>query len=114
MQIALVFIGLPFATFLALACLPRGRIAAIGISIAMLLCAWLWVQFSAVDAGASDIGDGFIPALVTLVFSATVLAAIVQMIRSMMGAGRPGWVYPAVITVALLAAGIPLIKSLGI
>ena len=102
MALELVFVGLPVATYPALVYLPR----------AAALCAGLWVYSSLGDAGA--IGDGFIPALFMLLFSATALAAIVQLIRHIMGAGKPAWVYPALIAVAFLAAGIPMMNSLGV
>ena len=112
MALALVFVGLPVATYPALVCLPRDRVAGIGIAVAAALCAGLWVYSSLGDAGA--IGDGFIPALFMPLFSATALAAIVQLIRHIMGAGKPAWVYPALIAVAFLAAGIPMMNSLGV
>ena len=111
MALALVFVGLPVATYPALVCLPRGRVARICIAVAAALCAGLWYA-SMGDAGA--IGDGFIPALFMLLFSATALAAIVQLIRHIMGAGKPAWVYPALIAVAFLAAGIPMMNSLSV
>ena len=112
MALALVFVGLPVATYPALVCLLRGRVAGIGIAVAAVLCTGLWVYVSMGDSSA--IGDGFIPALFMLLFSATALAAIVQLIRHIMGAGKPAWVYPALIALAFLAARIPMMYSLGV
>lgn len=108
MELALVFIGLPVVTYLALASLPRGRPALIGIAIAALVIAVLWITLG---IGSSD---SYMVALIGFLFSAAILAAIVQVIRHIIGVGRAAWVYPTVVIVALLAAGIPMINVLGI
>lgn len=108
MELALVFIGLPILCYLALAALPRGRPAFIGIAIAALVIAVLWVTLG---IGSND---SYMTALIGFLFSAASLAAIVQVIRHIMGVGRPAWVYPTLVVVALLAAGIPMMTVLGV
>lgn len=108
MQLAFVFIGLPVAAYLALASLPRGRPALIGVAIAALVSVVLWLSFG---IGSSD---SYMAALIGFLFSATSLAAIVQVIRHITGAGRQPWVYPSVVIVALLAAGISMLNDPGV
>lgn len=108
MELALAFIGLPVASYLALASLPPGRPALIGLAIAGLLFGVLWVMLG---IGSSD---SYMVALIGFLFSAVALAAIVQVIRHIIGVGRPRWVYPAIVIVALLAAGIPMLTVLGV
>ena len=108
MQLAFVFIGLPVTAHRALASLPRGRPALIGIAIAALVSAVLWLSL-----GIGS-GDSHMVALIGFLFSATSLAAIVQVIRHIIGAGRQPWVYPSVVVVALLAAGISMLNVLGV
>lgn len=108
MELAFVFIGLPVIAFLALASLPRGRPAMIGIAIAAIVIAVLWVTLG---LGSSD---SYMIALIGFLFSAATLAAIVQVIRHLLGPQRPRWVYPLVVVAALLAAGIPMVRVLGV
>jgi hypothetical protein len=108
MELALVFIGLPVVGYLGLASLPRGWPALIGIVAAALVIAVLWATFGI----GSD--DSYLTALIGFLFSAAALAAIVQVIRQMIGEGRPRWVYPSVVGTALLATGIPLLNILGV
>lgn len=108
MELAFAFIGIPVAAYLALAALPRGRPALIGIPLAAVLFAVLWVTM------ASGNSDSYLVALIGFLFSAATLAAIVQILRHVIGTGRPGWVYPALVLVALLAAGIPMMSVLGV
>ncbi len=108
MELALIFIALPVMAYLALACLPRGRPALIGIAIAALVIAVLWVTLG---IGSSD---SYMIALIGFMFSAATLAAIVQVIRHIIGVGRPRWVYPTIVIIALLAAGLPMINVLGV
>lgn len=107
MELALAFIGLPVATFLALASLPRGRPAAIGCVVAVAGAAVIWATQM---AG----GNSYLGAAAMLIFSATALAGFVQVLRLVIGAGRPRWVYPALVAFALLVAGVPMIKMLGL
>lgn len=108
MELALAFIGLPVVSYLALASLPHGRPALIGIAIAALVIAVLWVVLG---IGSSD---SYMVALIGFLFSAATLAAIVQVIRHILGVGRPVWVYPTIVIAALLAAGIPMLTVLGV
>jgi len=108
MELALVFIGLPVAAYLGLASLPRGRPALIGIVVAALAIGGLWVTLG---IGSTD---SYMIALIGFLFSAASLAAIVQVIRHIIGAGKPRWVYPGVVVAALLAAGIPMLMTLGV
>lgn len=108
MELVLAFIGLPVLAYLALACLPRGRPALIGLASAALVIAVLWVTLG---LGSSD---SYMTALIGFLFSAATLAAIVQVIRQIIGVGRPAWVYPTIVIIALLAAGIPMMTVLGV
>lgn len=108
MELALVFVGLPIVGYLGLASLPRGRPALIAIALAVLLVAVLWVTL-----GIGS-GDSYMIALIGFLFSAATLAAIVQVIRHLLGPLRPRWVYPTIVVCALLAAGIPMINVLGV
>ena len=108
MQLAFVFIGPPVTAHRALASAPRGRPALIGIAIAALVSAVLW---RSLGIGSSD---SYMVALIGFLFSATSLAAIVQVIRHIIGAGRQPWVYLSIVIVALLAAGISMLNVLGV
>lgn len=108
MELALVFIGLPIASYLGLASLPRGRPAMVGIAIAALIIGVLWVTLG---VGSND---SYMIALIGFLFSAATLAAIVQVIRHLLRPQRPRWIYPLVVVGALLTAGIPMIKVLGV
>lgn len=107
MELALIFIGLPVMAYLALAWLPRGRPALIGIAIAALVIAVLWVTMG---IGSSE---SYLIALIGFLFSAATLPAVVQVIRQIIGVGRPRWVYPTIVITALLAAGSPMMNVLG-
>lgn len=106
MNLALAFIAVPVAVFLALAALPRGRIAIYGSLGAAVLAAVLWVTQMAGN-------DSYRVALITLSFSAIALAGFVQVVRLALGEGRPSWAYPLVVGLALIGAGFPMIKILG-
>ena len=106
MEFAVAFIGLPIASYLVLASLRRGRPAMVGILGAAGLSAVLF----ATQLGAKN---GYMTALIMLVFSAIALAAVVQAVRMALGEGRPRWVYPLIVVVAPLVAGIPLRTMLG-
>lgn len=108
MELALVFIGLPVISYLGLASLPRGRPALIGIAVAALVIAVVWVMLT---AGG---GDSFMIALMRFLFSATSLAALVQVLRHVIGPDRPRWVYPTLVVIALFAAGIPMLSLLEV
>ena len=108
MELALVFIGVPIATYLALAFLPRGRPALYGLLAAALALLVLWVTLG---MGSTD---SYMVALIGFLFSATARAAIVQMLRRAIGVDKPRWVYPAVVIGVLLLAGIPMLTVLGV
>lgn len=107
MKLALAFIGLPAATHLALASLRQGRLAMMGI-FGMAVITGLSVVLR---TGAEN---GYSTALGMLVFSAIALAALVQVLRLMIGPGRPRWINPVTVVLAFLGAGIPMIKMLGV
>ena len=107
MKLALAFIGLPAATYLALASLRQGRLAMMGI-FGMAVITGLSVVLR---TGAEN---GYSTARGMLVFSAIALAALVQVLRLMIGPGRPRWVYPAIVALAFLGAGFPMIELLGL
>lgn len=107
MTLALAFIGVPTATYLVLAFLPQGRPALIGIVIAAAIAVGLWVMQMS-SAGS------FMVALIMLTISAIALAGLVQVLRVALGPARPGWVYPLIVALALLAAGIPALNGLGV
>ena len=107
MEVAVTFIGLPVATYLALASLRRGRPAVIGVLGAAVITGLLFVTQAAAEGGYST-------AISMLVFSAIALAALVQVLRMMIGLGRPSWVYPLIVVLALVVAGIPMVKILGV
>lgn len=107
MELALAFIGIPVTTYLILACLPHGRPALIGCLVAMALAALLWVSQMGSD-------DSYLVALIALVISAIALAGLVQILRLVIGLGRPQWVYPVIVVLAMLVAGIPTLNVLGV
>jgi hypothetical protein len=107
MELAFAFIGAPVVTFLVLASLPRGRPAFLGCLVAIAVAGLLWVTQSGAD-------DQYLLAMIVLVISAVALAGLVQVLRSAIGPARPRWVYPAIILVALLMAGIPMLNVLGV
>ena len=107
MEVAVTFIGLPVATYLALASLRRGRPAVIGVLGAAVITGLLFVTQAAAEGGYST-------AISMLVFSAIALAALVQVLRMMIGLGRPSWVYPVMVALALVVAGIPMLKILAV
>ena len=107
MELAIAFIGLPVATYLALASLRRGRPAVIGVLGAAVITGLLFVT-------QANAADGYSTAVSMLVFSAIALAALVQVLRMMIGLGRPWWVYPLIVVSALAVAGIPMLKILGV
>ena len=105
MNVALALFGIPFLTYLALVVLPRGRITFIGFGLATLIAALVWVrQIASVDSVTV--------AITTLVFSAIALAGLVQILRSALGPGRPKWVYPLIVVLGLLGAGLPLFVAM--
>jgi hypothetical protein len=105
MKLAFVLIGVPIATYLVLALLPRGKVAFVGIVGAAITAALCYVQ-------QLESGESFFVATILLVFSAISLATLVQLLRLVLGEGRPKWVYPLIVFLALLAIGIPMIKLL--
>ena len=107
MELALAFIGIPVATYLVLVCLPHGRPALIGCLVAMALAALFWVSQMGSD-------DSYLVALIALVISAIALGGLVQILRLVIGLGRPQWVYPVIVVLAMLAAGIPTLNVLGV
>ena len=107
MELALAFIGIPVTTYLILACLPHGRPALIGCLVAMALAALLWVSQMGSD-------DSYLVALIALVISAIALGGLVQILRLVIGLGRPQWVYPVIVVLAMLVAGIPTLNVLGV
>ena len=72
MELAAILIGVPVATYLSLAALPRGKPAFIGIVVAAIIAALFYVQ-------QLESGDSYFVAAVLLVFSAIALATLVQL-----------------------------------
>jgi hypothetical protein len=107
MELALAFIGAPVLTYLVLACIPRGRPALIGCLAALAIAGAVWVS----QMGSTD---SYLVALIVLVISAISLAGFVQVLRAAIGVGRPRWVYPLIVILALLGAGIPTLNVLGV
>lgn len=107
MELAFAFIGLPIATYLALASLRQGRPAMIGILSAAVVAGLGFIM----QSGGND---GYTTAMIMLIFSAIALAALVQVLRRAIGKGRPAWVYPALVVLALVGAGVPMLLSLGV
>ena len=107
MELALAFIGAPLVTYLVLASLPGGKPALIGVLVVLALVAVLWVTQKTGN-------DAYMMALITLVFSAVALAGLVQTLRVVLGLGRPRWLYPLIVVLALLGAGIPALNVLGV
>lgn len=105
MQLAFAFIGLPIATYLVLATLSRGRPAIIGIIGAAALTGVLFLS----QMWATN---GYTTALCMLVFSSIALAALVQVVRLAIGEGRSRWLYPVIVVLALLGAGLPMLYIL--
>ena len=106
MELASAFIGAPIVTYFAW--LPRGRAAFVGSLVAMALAALLLVW----QMGRAD---SHVIALTVLVISAIRPAGLVQIWRMItIGRGRPRWVYPPLLLLALLAAGLPTLNILGV
>ena len=106
MNLALAFIGVPVATYLVMASLPRGRPALIGCVAGVAIAALLWASQMGSD-------EKHIVASIALAISAIALAGFVQVLRLAIGTGRPGWVYPLIVLVALLGAGSPMLFVVG-
>jgi hypothetical protein len=103
----LTFVILPVVLYLALASLPRGRSAMIGIAVAAVIAVVATVVLAAIDL------SGVALALAMLSVAAVTLAALVQAVRRALGPGRPGWVYPGIVILALVAGTYPVIQNLG-
>jgi hypothetical protein len=101
------FAVLPVVLYLALAALPRGRPAMLGLAVAGTLAVLGTVVFAAVDLG------GFGLALAILSFAAVALAALVQAVRRVLAPGRAVWLYPGIVIAALVAGTLPVILNLG-
>lgn len=107
MELAFAFIGAPVAIYLILAFLPKGWPALVGCLAAVAIAALLGLSQKGSD-------DSYMVALAMLGCSAIALAAFVQVLRLAIGAGRPGWVYPGIVLLALLGAGLPMMYVLGV
>jgi hypothetical protein len=103
----LIFFVLPVVLYLALAVLPRGRSALIGIAAAAALAAMATAVLAATDLS----GIGLALALLSL--AAVALAALVQALRRAMGPDRPAWMYPGIVIAALVVGTYPVILNLG-
>ena len=103
----ITFAALPVAMYLALAALPRGRPAMLGLVAAGLLAVLAAVILAALGL------DGAGLATSVLSIAATALAALVQALRRALGPGRPAWLYPLIVIAAPLAGIVPVILNLG-
>jgi hypothetical protein len=101
------FAVLPVALYLALAALPSGRPALLGLAAAGILAVLGAVVFAMVDLGGTGL------ALAMLSFAATVLAALVQAVRRALYPRRPIWLYPGIVIAALGAGTLPVILNMG-
>lgn len=90
MELASAFIVMPVAIFVGLASLPRGRPAAAGCLVAVVVAAGIW---------ATQMGRGakMLFALALMSDSAIALASIVQVVRVAFGPDRHGWMYPGIV-----------------
>ncbi len=99
---------LPVALYVALAALPRGRPAMLGLVAAGLLAVLAAVSLAALGLG----GAGLATAVLSV--AATALAALMQALRRALGAGRAAWLYPVIVIAAPFAGSLPVILNLGI
>lgn len=97
-MILLILVSL--AVYVSLATLQPGTPVKIGlpVSLAVLTVAWFGTDAQSVER-----------VLVMFVGGAVALAALVQGLRSLLPADRPGWVYPAVVALAPLGLALPLL-----
>jgi hypothetical protein len=101
------FAVLPVVLYLALAALPRGRPAFLGLAVAGTLAVLGAGVLVAVDLGGTGL------AMAILSFAAVILAALVQAVRRALSPGRPVWLYPGIVMAALVAGTLPVILNLG-
>ncbi len=107
MPIVILFVAVPLVVYLSLAALPRGKPAVVGIIAAIIAAGFAWVT------GEAQGDASLLRALTLLAVSAIALAAIIQGFRSVLGEGRPRWVYPALVLAGVLALAVPLLNLLG-
>ena len=97
----------PVALYLALAALPSGRPALVGLVASGVLAVLAAVGLAAVDRSGLGL------AMAVLSIAASALAALVQSVRRVLGPGRAAWLYPMVVVAVLVAGGLPVILNLG-
>ncbi|EEW25203.1 hypothetical protein [Rhodobacter ferrooxidans] len=102
-----IYFGLPICSYLALCALPKGRVAAIGVSLAAVVAAGFWLA----GVGVEVVGDRL--ALIKVMFAAIALAALLQWLRTQLGAKPPRWIYPALVVLAMAEGGSPAVHMLG-
>ena len=91
----LIGLGAPAVTFLSLAALPEGRGTRLGLLVAALVLAAVATLLPADLPGARPLA---------MLFTAAVgLAAAVQAVRALLPAARPGWAYPGLVALVLVA-----------
>ncbi|WP_151718256.1 hypothetical protein [Gemmobacter serpentinus] len=97
-----VFAGIPYALYLGLVVLPRGRVFRIsfGLTAALLIGIWWWF-----DAQGDPWGQ------VLTVFAAVMalLAALAQVSRPYL----PGWAYVALVLALLAGASMAILYMVG-
>lgn len=103
----LTFFVFPVALYLALAALPPGRPALVGLVASGVLAVLAAVGLAAVDLGGLGL------AMAVLSVAATALAALVQAVRRVLGPGRAAWLYPVIVVTVLVVGGLPVILNLG-
>ena len=95
---AIIFVLLPAAVYAGLCLLPRGRIAALGITGAALFAGIAWVGTLAMQEPST--------ARLPLVFASVgvALAAPVQALRAAIGPALPNWMYFTFAALVLVGA----------
>lgn len=97
-----------------LALLPRGRTALAGCGLAGLGIVFLWIYvlvFAVSDGAASGSYAIVIAAGLT---GAWAVAFSLQALRLRLPAGGPAWLWPSIVAISLLAAGLPALRLLGV
>lgn len=94
----LIGLGAPAVSFVALAALPAGTATRIGLAAAA-------AALAAIGLFALPAGQGGARVLALLFTAAVGLAALVQLVRALLPASRPRWLYPAIVGL-VLAGGI--------
>lgn len=116
MILAVVFLVLPVGIYLTLVALPQGRMAWVGFFFALALMCLAWVSLlSGIGplATGDQVEQGFMSGALMIFTSVVLAAGVAQVIRSMLSADRPIWLYPIIATAVLVIGGFSALTYFG-